>query len=169
MPADPKWCPLTHKPLTHSPALGFHVLPVSSIPLFCGLVPLSHLKAFFFFFLHWSASPLGGPLTGFSHLQSFLHASADGSFSLSAFPWLSNLLFASISSLSLVPDCASPMTAYNQINVKHCVGFTNPTAWAPWRVSGSSEKLWGTASGTLSTPRPWSKPWQTTKVAWPPF
>lgn len=89
----------------HSPALGFRALPVSPIPLFCGRLPLSHLKAVCFFALRLPG-PLVGPLPGFFHL--FLHASADGPFSLPAFPWLSHLLFASISSLSSAPDCASP-------------------------------------------------------------
>lgn len=79
------------------------------IPSFCCRLPLNHLKAFFFC-SKITKSSHGGTDWLPSSLILYLHPSTDGSFSFFPFPWMSNLLFASISSsLSFSPGCASPL------------------------------------------------------------
>lgn len=164
MPADPSGCSLAHKP-DHILLLWAFVL--SQYPRF----PYSAADYLLvtwkqFVFLHWGYQVLSWGLcrvSSISFSMLLLMVPSPCRLSLDCLTFSLPLFLLSLRLLT-VP---LPVTAYDQINAKHCVGFTNSTARAQWRVSWSSETSRALLL-TLSAPRPGRRPLQTTEAAWLP-
>lgn len=139
MPADPRGCSLAHKPdhillpwafvLSQYPRFPYSVADYL-------LVTWKH-----FVFLHWDYQVLLWGLCRVSSISFSMLLLMVPSPCLPSLDCLTFSLPLFLLSLRLL-TVPLPMTAYDQINAKHCVGFTNPTARAQWRVSWSSETSW---------------------------